>query len=77
MDFVENKSVITYLTLTEQFPELALEEIQGDQMVHHTVRIDVVKLIDTDRKTSLYCRCLHYELLTFLDIFQSNWPCLS
>ena len=52
MDFDVQKSILTYLTMTKQFPELDLEETQGDNLVHHTVKIDVVKLIDTDRKTS-------------------------
>ena len=60
MDFDVQKSIVTYLTMTKQFPELDLEETQGDKLVHHTVKIDVVKLIDTDRKTSFdfQCKCL-------------------
>ena len=52
MDFDIRKSVKTYLRATDQFPKLDPEEIEGQKLVHHVVKTDVVKLINDDRKTS-------------------------
>ena len=52
MDFDIRKSVKTYLRATDQFPKWDLEEIEGQKLVHHVVKTDVVKLINDDRKTS-------------------------
>ena len=60
MDFDVGKSISTYLTLTKQFPNVEFEHLQrfqgdrDDKLVHHVVKIDVVKLIDQDRKTSFH-----------------------
>ena len=54
MDFDIQKSVKTYLRVTNQFPKLESEEIQEKQLVHHVVKTDLVKLINDDRKKTSF-----------------------
>ena len=64
MDFDIQKSVKTYLRVTDQFPKLKSEEIQGKQLVHHVVKTDLVKLINDDRKTSFQNFKLNVYIVT-------------
>lgn len=50
MDHSTAKMLLKYIQVSDQIPKLINEDLQGDKLIHHTVKLDINKILDRFRK---------------------------
>ena len=54
MDFDIKKHMVLFLKRSQQFPILNRDDIEQEKLIHHTVKIDINQLLNTNRKQNFY-----------------------
>ena len=50
MDFDIKKHMVLFLKRSQQFPILNRDDIEQEKLIHHTVKVDINELLNSNRK---------------------------